>query len=230
MATPARSRSTRASAGKGAAKVAAAEPVQPTRTPRGEARRTRILNSAIRLMWRDGYDGVSIDTILNEAGALKGSFYYYFPSKLDLLLACFEHLWSVQRQQLEALTASAPTGRAALDAHLEWICDAQRTGLRKYGFVPGFFYMPVGTSAVVRDPRLAQQFKDYSEDHRVILRRALERMYEEESLDGSAQLLVDIITNYISGAILRARISNEIGPVQRIPADVEGLLARFQSK
>jgi AcrR family transcriptional regulator len=121
-----------------------ARPSPPTE--RGQARRARIVNTAIRLMWRDGFSAVGIDTILKEAGAQKGSFYHYFGSKTDLLLACLDHLWGVQRQQLEAIRAAAPTGRAALAAHLEWFCEAQRTAHRRYGYIPGLFHMSVGVA------------------------------------------------------------------------------------
>ena len=58
-----------------------------------------ILDTALRLMQKHGFDGVSIREICREAGITTGAFYHHFTSKDVLLLACFaplkEHLTAV---------------------------------------------------------------------------------------------------------------------------------------
>ncbi len=52
----------------------------------------KIIHSARRLFNRHGFDGVSVDQIMAEAGLTRGGFYSYFDSKSDLYaeaLACF---------------------------------------------------------------------------------------------------------------------------------------------
>src|SRR5258708_4370645 len=52
----------------------------------------KIMHSARRLFNRHGFDGVSVDQIMAEAGLTRGGFYSYFDSKSDLYaeaLACF---------------------------------------------------------------------------------------------------------------------------------------------
>ena len=44
----------------------------------------RILRSARRLFNRHGFDAVSIDDVMADAGLTRGSFYAYFASKGDL--------------------------------------------------------------------------------------------------------------------------------------------------
>ncbi|MFN7921012.1 MAG: TetR/AcrR family transcriptional regulator [Bryobacteraceae bacterium] len=54
--------------------------------------RSRIIDSARRLFNRGGFDGVSVDAIMAEAGLTRGPFYSYFDSKSDLYaetLGCF---------------------------------------------------------------------------------------------------------------------------------------------
>lgn len=45
----------------------------------------RILKSATKLFREKGYDGTSINEIIQHAGVSKGSLYYYFPSKQAIL-------------------------------------------------------------------------------------------------------------------------------------------------
>ncbi|MEO1575803.1 MAG: TetR/AcrR family transcriptional regulator [Pseudomonadota bacterium] len=56
----------------------------------------RLVQAAARLFRQRGYDGVSVDEILKEAEAPKGSLYHHFPKgKADLALAASD--WSSER-------------------------------------------------------------------------------------------------------------------------------------
>jgi AcrR family transcriptional regulator len=55
----------------------------------GAARR-RILDTAARLFYRDGFRAVGIDTIVAESGIAKMTLYRHFPSKDDLIVAYLE--------------------------------------------------------------------------------------------------------------------------------------------
>ena len=62
--------------------------------PKGHRDRTRmqIIDSARRLFNRNGFENVSIDAIMADAGLTRGAFYSYFRSKSDLYveaLRCF---------------------------------------------------------------------------------------------------------------------------------------------
>lgn len=46
--------------------------------------RQRILRSARKLFNREGYEGVSIDQVMAEAGLTRGAFYFHFRSKAQL--------------------------------------------------------------------------------------------------------------------------------------------------
>ena len=61
---------------------------KPTRsTAKAEATQTRILDSALDLFRRRGYDQATMRDIAAEAGVSLGSAYYYFESKADLVMA-----------------------------------------------------------------------------------------------------------------------------------------------
>ncbi len=52
-----------------------------------EERRKQILDAAMLVFTRHGYDKARMDDIAQEAGLSKGSLYWYFESKKDLFLA-----------------------------------------------------------------------------------------------------------------------------------------------
>lgn len=64
------------------------EDSQTDRPEKGERRNRdlEVMNAAIRIIFEKGYSGASLQDVANEVGVLKGSLYYYFSSKEDLLL------------------------------------------------------------------------------------------------------------------------------------------------
>ncbi len=82
-----------------------------------EIRRAEILDEAFRLFLERGYDNVSLNDLISEAGLSKGLFYHHFESKEALLLALFER---ISEESYEALgpalleTAADPLARLQL--------------------------------------------------------------------------------------------------------------------
>lgn len=56
----------------------------PGRRSKHETIREKILDSASKLFNRHGFNAVSIDDVMADAGLTRGSFYNYFKSKTDL--------------------------------------------------------------------------------------------------------------------------------------------------
>jgi AcrR family transcriptional regulator len=60
------------------------------REAHGETRKAQILEAALRVWLRDGFNGASVESIAAEAGLGKGTIYLYFPTKEAILLAAVE--------------------------------------------------------------------------------------------------------------------------------------------
>ncbi|MBI5363729.1 MAG: TetR family transcriptional regulator [Planctomycetes bacterium] len=74
------------------------EPVPPPAT-KGERTRAAIVDAALKLFHKHGYDGTTMREIANAAGVSLGNAYYYFESKEHLIQAFYE------RTHLEHLVA-----------------------------------------------------------------------------------------------------------------------------
>jgi TetR/AcrR family transcriptional repressor of nem operon len=203
------------------------EGAEPGLQERGQARRTRIVNTAIRLMWRDGYAAVGLDRILREAGATKGSFYHFFDSKSDLLIACLDHVWRIQRQQLEAILTSAPTGRAALDRLVGWYCEAQESAFIRHGYVPGLFHTSI-LDAVGFGDLIQARLRMLVDDYEQMVVAMMARIIKEEGLTADPAILADAVSGVIGGLILKGRTRNDLAPIRRIPVVVESLLSAYR--
>ncbi|MDD6042726.1 MAG: TetR/AcrR family transcriptional regulator [Eubacteriaceae bacterium] len=60
----------------------------------------RIISAAWKLFYEQGYDDTTIDEIVDEAGASKGSFYHYFSGK-DALLSTLSFLFDEKYEELK---------------------------------------------------------------------------------------------------------------------------------
>lgn len=59
-------------------------------------KREEILDAAIGLFFKNGYEGTSIRMILNEVGGEIGMFYHYFTSKQELFDKAVDHFMDLQ--------------------------------------------------------------------------------------------------------------------------------------
>jgi AcrR family transcriptional regulator len=64
----------------------------PGRTAQGAAARTRLYDTAMRLIARRGYEATTLRDIAREAGVSVGLLYRYFPSKQAVIIALYDEL------------------------------------------------------------------------------------------------------------------------------------------
>ncbi|MDT8446617.1 MAG: helix-turn-helix domain-containing protein [bacterium] len=72
-----------------------------------------ILNAAVDLFGRQGYQATSMAAIAERAGISKGLAYHYFPAKLSILASLLETQQQRFREMLEPLAAVPPEQRLA---------------------------------------------------------------------------------------------------------------------
>ena len=77
--------------------------------------RKKIVESARRLFNRNGFENVSVDSIMAHAGLTRGGFYSYFRSKSDLyaeVLSCFftDPNWKSRWEGVDVDLTSADAG------------------------------------------------------------------------------------------------------------------------
>lgn len=68
-------------------------------TKRSKNTKKKIVSSAWRLFYEQGYDHTTVDDIIAESGTSKGSFYHYFEGK-DALLSSLSFLFDEKYEEL----------------------------------------------------------------------------------------------------------------------------------
>ena len=97
----------------------------PMRTPKGKRTRSRILKAAAKVFGSRGYYAASIVDITRQAKVAQGTFYLYFPSKLDVFVELFDYLGRELHAAMHQATSVQPDRmgkeRAGLGAYLEYL-------------------------------------------------------------------------------------------------------------
>ncbi|SCY10377.1 transcriptional regulator, TetR family [Thiohalorhabdus denitrificans] len=63
--------------------------------------REELITTAADELWQGSYGSVGVGALCSAAGVKRGSFYYFFDSKDDLVLAALEHSWERMQAQFE---------------------------------------------------------------------------------------------------------------------------------
>lgn len=104
-----------------------ARPEGSAKGRRGDQTRARILDAAEEVFGQRGYHGASIVEITRKAGVGLGTFYLYFPSKLDI----FKHLLRSRQAEFIQETRRAADGatdqreiiESAFRAYFAWMSE-----------------------------------------------------------------------------------------------------------
>jgi AcrR family transcriptional regulator len=76
----------------------------PPRPDVSEERKEQILQAAINVFSRRGIHEARMDDIVTETGLSKGSLYWYFKSKDDIIIAIADYLFGRELQKIGSLT------------------------------------------------------------------------------------------------------------------------------
>ncbi|HZE66558.1 MAG TPA: TetR/AcrR family transcriptional regulator [Sporichthyaceae bacterium] len=107
--------------------------------------RDRLVRTASKLFLARSYHSVGVNEICSEAGAQKGSFYHFFPTKSDLAVAVIDHHAAAMWALHEEYEAAAIGAVARLRVTPEVVRSVQTRLYTSFGRIVG---CPLGNMAV----------------------------------------------------------------------------------
>lgn len=148
--------------------------------------RQRLLASTSELIEGGSYGSVSVQAICEHAEVNKGSFYYYFPSKQDLVLAMIDSAWeeTVADVLEPVLTASTPIQDRILRLY-ECMYDDQRTHKRTFGKATGCMFGSLAAETSTLDEPIRARLSIVFEEWVGHLDRALRQAVKDKELNSS---------------------------------------------
>lgn len=180
--------------------------------------RERILDTAGRLFYRDGFLAVGVDTIIAESGVAKMTLYRHFPSKDDLIAAYLERanaqFWTWLDEA--AATVSGPREKliAMFDAVTKVATSPQCLGCSFQG-------------AALEFPNREHPAHQVALAHKEMVRKRVQALAEQAGLRDAAALANQLLL-LMDGAWIASRMYGpqnpavDLGRAVRALVDVHG--------
>lgn len=190
--------------------------------------RDRLLAVASQLVHERGYTAVSVADICRAAGLKKGSFYHFFRSKHELVLATLDRFAEGQELAMQgALQGDRPV-REQLSGMLTSMYAGYLRAKRSFGSAHG---CPLGNLAqemAHRDAdiqtKLATIFARWQAQLTLMLRRASDR---GELTVPDAERSAEALVAFVQGVTLLAKTTNDPDVFLRL---ADGMLALAQAE
>ena len=171
----------------------------------------RLMEAAMDLMWLNGYGAASVDAICEQAGAKKGSFYYFFKSKSDLAAAALEADWNKKRSQMDSIFSPTVPALDRLDRYFDFVYQNLAKVRERCGAILGCPYVSVGSEVSTQDQVVLEAI-DRIMDRKLQFFISAVRDAASEGLIETADPVAKAQALFSSyqGTIAQARIQNDI--------------------
>lgn len=176
-----------------------------------------LIDTALELIWKNSYGSVSVDDICKAADVKKGSFYHFFPSKVDLAIAAMEESYRETKPLYDAIFSPASPPVRRFEQMADFILAKQAEAAAKYGRVCGCPCASLGSEMAGQEEGIRAKFEDIAHRQERYYENALRDMVAEGLLPEATdvKVLAQEIYTYLLGQIMIARIQNDLEPLKR---------------
>jgi AcrR family transcriptional regulator len=173
----------------------------------------RLLQTASRLFYEQGYNLTGINQILEESGVAKASLYAHYGSKDDLAIAYLRDSSDRWLRSLKDVVDQQPDPTRRVFACFEFI----EAGIRKRKFRGCRF---INMMAEINDA--SEEIHAEIVKHKSKLRKLIKTLTAEASAEDDG--LGDTVYLLFEGAIIESRVFKNLWPVKNAKQTVETLL------
>ncbi len=171
----------------------------------------KLLSVAFDLIYEQSYGSVGIEQICTRAGVNKGSFYYFFKTKADLVVAAYEEHWRLKVPDYDRIFSREQPPLQRLQRWCEYMREVQLLRSHKYGHVCGCPFASVGGELATQDDKIRAKTRELFGHHIRYLTGAIEdAMAAGEAGPGKAETKALMVHAFVVGLLLRAKIFNDL--------------------
>jgi len=199
--------------------------------PRRSDAEQRLMQAAMDLIWENSYGSTSVDAICERAGAKKGSFYHFFPSKSALAVKALEADWQRKKARMDEIFSSTIPPLERLRDYFDHVYRGQNKAHGECGAVLGCPYCTLGCEIGTQDHAISEQVR------KILNRNA--RYFESAIRDAHAEGLIaapdakskaQILIAFFQGSLARARIENDVRSLRNLARGALELLGATSTK
>jgi AcrR family transcriptional regulator len=178
----------------------------------------RLLDAADRLMAREGYAKMTVESLAREVGIGKGSVYLLYSSKREVALACIDRNAARVRERLAALAASEDSASIRLRAMLH-----ERVMIR-FDYAQGHSESLDALLAAFRTELLERRWRQFAMEARLVA-EVLERGMDSQEFRRQPALSIAESLITATNALLPFSLSaSELGKRSTVAARVDRII------
>jgi TetR/AcrR family transcriptional repressor of nem operon len=184
-----------------------------------------LLDTGSALMLCKGYHGTGIQQIVDAAGVPKGSFYNYFKSKVDFVIAAMEHS---SRDTIRAFEQALEEGGLPPDQRIIGAFRRMTEAFeKKKDYTRGCFVGNMCQEMADTDAAIAEKAECLFRRYTAALARCLRELHDTDRNRRmrDADKLAAFIFNSWEGAVLRMKSSRNAQPLNAFIDTLEILLS-----
>ncbi len=177
----------------------------------------KLIDTAWELLWTSSYGAVSVEDICKAAGVKKGSFYHFFPSKVDLAIASMEETFASVKPEYDAMfSASNPPLQRFSDLAAHMIAG-QEDAAKRFGKVCGCPCISLGSEMAGQEAAVRQAFDQIFARKERYYENAIRDLIAENLIppDTDAKAKAAELSTFIVGQLTVARIQNDLVALTR---------------
>jgi TetR/AcrR family transcriptional repressor of nem operon len=115
--------------------------------------RDKVLDAAMQLFWRKGYEATSLTDLIKAMGLSKSSLYQAFGSKHDLFESCITRYKDMLVADMQTALNNASSARRFIEQAFYAVADETRSNLTRRGCL----VMNTASEFAQRDPAVARR-------------------------------------------------------------------------
>jgi TetR/AcrR family transcriptional repressor of nem operon len=184
--------------------------------PVSKGTKERLVTAAMDLIWKSSYSSVSVDDICKEANVKKGSFYHFFPSKIDLASAAMEEAFESFRPMLDEVFSPVNTSVERFEKYAEMGYLKQKEIEKQYSMVCGCPFISLGSEMAPQNEVIREKTDEIIARHKKYYETTLRDMAAEGVIDKDTniQSVSDQVYAFVMGQLVMARIQNSLEPLE----------------
>jgi TetR/AcrR family transcriptional repressor of nem operon len=173
--------------------------------------KAKLLTVAFDLIHENSYGTVGVEQICQRARVNKGSFYYFFKTKTDLVVAAYEEHWRLKSADYEGIFSPQHPPLRRLALWCDYIRSVQKRRHKKYGHVCGCPFTSVGGEMATQDKKIRTKTKDLIDRHVNYLTGAIaDAQKAGVAATGDPEIKAQLVHSFAVGLLLRAKIYNDL--------------------
>ncbi len=181
--------------------------------------RPRLMCAAMQLCWRASYSSATIDDLCAVADVRKGSFYHFFRSKSDLVIAALDGWVEELRPDFDRIFSASQSGRVRLTKYVEWVVDLQLKNYAIDGKILGCPLFTLGCEVSTLDSPVCEKVQEILKVLHCYLESAIrDGVAQKDLIAANPSASARDLMSLVQGTLAQARICNDPQMVQALPA------------